>query len=111
MPRRTEDSLQARLLRRLQRAPERPALAFATEQGDYPWRSVAQVLRRAAGAAERLREAGLKPGGACVVALHSGEDSAAATLGALLLNAVPLQAAPPSLQAAATSNLSDILRG
>ncbi len=109
--RRRGDSLQARLLRALQRAPEGPALSFATEGGDYPWRSMAQVLRRAAGAAERLREAGLKPGRACVVALPSGEDSAAATLGALLLNALPLQAAPPSLQSAPTSSLSGILQG
>lgn len=69
------------------------------------------MLRRAAFAAQGLRDAGLKPGGACVVALPSGEDSAAVTLGALLLNARPLQAAPPSLQAAATSSLSRILQG
>ena len=104
-----QSSLQARLFDRLQRAPERPALAFATAQGGYPWRSFAQVLGRAAGAAERLREAGLKPGGVCVIALPSGEDSAMATLGALLLNARPLQAAPPSLQTATTSNLPAIL--
>jgi len=103
-------SLQARLLRALQRAPDRPALAFGDAQGGYPWSSFAQVIRRAAFAAERLREAGLKPGGTCVIALHSGEPSALATLGALLLNARPLQAAPPSLQTSATSNLPAILQ-
>jgi acyl-CoA synthetase (AMP-forming)/AMP-acid ligase II len=95
----------------LDRAPERPALAFAGDAGGYVWRTTAQVLRRAAGAGLRLREAGLKPGGACVVALPSGEDSAVATLGILLAGGLPLQAAPPSLQAAAASSLGEILSG
>lgn len=111
MPPRTNDSLQARLLRRLAQAPEGPALAFATAEGQYPWRSISQVLRRAAFAAERLRESGLRRGGVCVMALSSGEASAHATLGALLLGALPLQAAPPSIQSAATSSLGTILEG
>lgn len=99
------------MIRGLERMPERPALAFAGATGGYSWQTMAQLLRRAAGAGLRLRDAGLKPGGVCVIALPSGEDSAVATLGVLLAGGLPLQAAPPSLQAAAASSLGNILSG
>ena len=109
---RAKGSLQARLFARLQRDPDGRALAFLGPDGAVPWRSFAQLMRGAAGAAEQLRSRGLRQGGVCVVALPSGESSALATLGALLLDALPLQAAPPSLQGAApTSNLGKILEG
>lgn len=88
-------TLQARLRERLQRAPQRPALAFAEPAGGYAWRNFAEVYADAAGYGTALAAHGLGRGGVCVLALPSDELCARLLLGALLIGARPLLVAPP----------------
>jgi acyl-CoA synthetase (AMP-forming)/AMP-acid ligase II len=90
------DSLQARFLSRLERAPDRRALAFYRRRGDVEWLSRRQLYERAGGVAERLAERGLGVDDVCLVVLPSDGEVPIVALGALLLGAVPLLAAPPT---------------
>jgi acyl-CoA synthetase (AMP-forming)/AMP-acid ligase II len=102
------ESLLSRLRGELGKAPGRKALAFVDARGHFAWRSLEQVHDEAAGHARALADAGLGPGDTCVIVLPSGERSAAVLLGTLLLGAVPLLVAPPTLRGA-DSHLAGVL--
>ncbi len=104
-------SLQRRLCARLEKAPDRRALAFIDYQGRFTWQSVEQVYSRAAGCGERFAELGGKPGDVYLLVLPSNEFSATVLLAALWRGGVPLLMAPPILQDGANSNLLEILKG
>jgi acyl-CoA synthetase (AMP-forming)/AMP-acid ligase II len=91
----THASLQSRLRERLERAPERRALAFYAPDGEFAWVRFDETYRRAAGLAAVLAEQGLGRGDVGMIVLPSGELSAMTTLAVLLRGAVPLLVAPP----------------
>ena len=105
-------TLQTRLRDRLERAPERPALAFADPAGVYRWRSFAEVYADAAGYGAALAERGLERDRVCVLALPSDELCGQLLLGALLIGARPLLVAPPvvrGLQSQLAETLAEVL--
>lgn len=91
-------SLQQLFAERLQRDPDRRALAWYDARGVVEWQTFAQVHRTATHVAARLREDGLRRGDVCVITLPSSEPSSTVLLAALLAGALPLLVAPPTLQ-------------
>lgn len=95
----TRPSLQQRLERRLEQAPD--DLAFAEPapgsgpHGAWRWRTFSELHGQARRRAGALAGAGVQPGDVCVLVLHSDGEAARALLGALLAGAVPLLVAPP----------------
>ena len=105
-------TVQAYVLDRLERAPDRPAIAFLGARGDHAWLTLQEFASQASGDAAVLAAAGLARGGVCVVVLSNGETSARVVLACLMLGAVPLLIAPPSLQSeGAFSSLTRIIQG
>ena len=92
------ETLQARLYRRLEEAPARPALAFVDRRGGFRWWPLAEAHSGAADYGAGLVERGCGPGHRCVIVLSSDEECATVLLGALLAGVVPLLVAPPVLQ-------------
>jgi acyl-CoA synthetase (AMP-forming)/AMP-acid ligase II len=90
-------SLQAEILTRLGEGPGRPCVTFYGPDGAFRWQTREEVYLRAAAAAGRLSRSGLRPGDVCVIVLPSGETAAKVLLASLLLGAVPLLVAPPTL--------------
>ncbi|HYD50032.1 MAG TPA: hypothetical protein VEB21_16865, partial [Terriglobales bacterium] len=91
-------TLQSLLAQRLDKHPERRALAWYDSREQLEWQTVAQVHAAALPAMARLRELGLRRGDVCVLVLHSSEPAGKLLLATLLLGAVPLLVAPPTLQ-------------
>jgi acyl-CoA synthetase (AMP-forming)/AMP-acid ligase II len=91
-------SLQSQLRAQLERRPENKALGWFDPGGECTWRTRGELLAQAAAAAQRLAEAGLRRGDACVIVLPSEENAAVAFLGTLFAGARPLLVAPPTLQ-------------
>jgi acyl-CoA synthetase (AMP-forming)/AMP-acid ligase II len=89
------ESLQSRLIERLERAPERRALAFYAPDGEFSWIRFEEAYCRAERLAAMLAEQGLGRGDVGMIVLPSGELSATTTLAVLLCGAVPLLVAPP----------------
>jgi acyl-CoA synthetase (AMP-forming)/AMP-acid ligase II len=92
---RVGESLQSRLRDRLERAPERRALAFCSADGAVDWLSLEEVERRAAAVAALLVEQGLAPGDVAILVLPSDELAATTLLATLSIGAVPLLVAVP----------------
>jgi acyl-CoA synthetase (AMP-forming)/AMP-acid ligase II len=90
-------SLQAEILTRLGEAPNRPCVSFYGSDGGFRWQTRDEVYRRAAAAAEHLRRIGLRSGDVCVIILPSGAIASNVLLASLLLGAVPLLVAPPTM--------------
>jgi len=103
------DSLQGRFYAQLERAPGRRAWGFFDPRGAISWLTLREVYERAASSAARLAESGLTQGEVCVIVMPSGELSARLVLSSLLLGALPLLVAPPTLQGL-HSNLPQVLR-
>ena len=101
-------SLQARLWQRLEEAADQPALSFYRGNNIGPWSTFAELYRQASATARHLGEQGLKDGDICIIVLPSEEPAARYVLGTLLLGAVPLLIAPPSLTGP-NSNLNRVL--
>src|SRR5919108_572927 len=100
------------MLSRLERDPNGRAIAFLNNRLEYRWATVAEFWDEAARYATFLSDAGLNKGGVCIIVLSNGETSAKAVLACVLMGAVPLLIAPPSLQTAgAFSSLGQIIRG
>jgi acyl-CoA synthetase (AMP-forming)/AMP-acid ligase II len=100
------------MLSRLERDPGGRAIAFLDNRLEYQWSTVAEFWGEASRCATFLSDAGLKKGGVCIIVLSSGETAAKTVLACVLMGAVPLLIAPPSLQTAgAFSSLGQIIRG
>ena len=79
MIRRTQ-TLQSRLSRRLEREPTRPTLTFVDRQGQFQWKTFAEVYEEAMRSGAALVERGLRPGDVCVLVLHSDPFCATALM-------------------------------
>jgi fatty-acyl-CoA synthase len=90
-------SIQAEILMRFGEAPNRPCLSFYGSDGMFRWQVREEVYTRAAAAAEQLRRHGLRSGDVCVFVLPSGPIAAKVLIASLLLGAIPLAVAPPTL--------------
>jgi len=90
-------SLQAEILARLSESPDARCICFYGAGETVEWQSRAQFYGKSAAVAQQLRQEGVRPGDICIIVLPSGETSANALLGTLLLGAVPLLIAPPTL--------------
>lgn len=106
-----DKTLQRELYRRLEQTPERHALTYINNRGEFTWRTLEEVCRQAAGYSPILKELGLGRGDVCILALPSGAFCATLLIGTLLLGAVPLLVAPPIIQLKGRySNLTQVLR-
>lgn len=94
------DSIQARLLGRAEKAPDRRALGFYAEDGrrDCRWLTYAQLLDNASARAGGLAAHGLGPGDVCVVLLPSGPLCAEIVLATWQLGALPLLVAASTMK-------------
>jgi acyl-CoA synthetase (AMP-forming)/AMP-acid ligase II len=93
----SDASLQGDILARVSEAPEHRCLCFYGGQKNLEWLSRQQVYARAVAAAEQLKRDGVRPGDVCLVVLPSSATAANMLLAILLLGAVPLLIAPPTL--------------
>lgn len=90
-------SLQAEILARLNESPDQRCICFYGVQEAIHWQSRSQFYNKSVAVAQHLRAEGVEPGDICIIVLPSGETSATVLLAALLLGAVPLLIAPPTL--------------
>jgi acyl-CoA synthetase (AMP-forming)/AMP-acid ligase II len=93
----TGGSLQAEILARLNESPDERSICFYGLQETVHWQSRSQFYSKSVAVAQQLRQEGVRPGDICIIVLPSGETSANVLLAALLLGAVPLLIAPPTL--------------
>ena len=93
----TGASLQAEILARLSESPDGRCICFYGARETVPWQSRSQLYGKSVAVAQQLRQEGLRPGDTCIIVLPSGETSANVLLATLLLGAVPLLIAPPTL--------------
>jgi fatty-acyl-CoA synthase len=93
----TGGSLQAEILARLSESPDARCICFYGARETVHWQSRSQFYSKSVAVAQQLRKEGVRPGDTCLIVLPSGETSANALLAALLLGAVPLLIAPPTL--------------
>lgn len=104
-------SLQGRFYTLLENHPDRNSIMFYTERLEPSWYTLEQLYAQARGYALFLKERGLKQGDVCVLVLPSSELSLMLTTAILLLGALPLLIAPPTLQSeGAFSSLRQIIR-
>jgi fatty-acyl-CoA synthase len=90
-------SLQAEILARLSESPDGRCICFYGARETVHWQSRSQFYNKSVAVAQQLRQEGVRPGDTCLIVLPSGETSANALLATLLLGAVPLLIAPPTL--------------
>jgi acyl-CoA synthetase (AMP-forming)/AMP-acid ligase II len=105
---RREDSLQARLYKRLQEDPAQNALAFYAEGEVLRWQTFEELYARASARAGYLSAQGVHAGDVCVVIPENDDLSVINLLAVILLGAKPLCAAPPIMRGK-HSSLRDIL--
>lgn len=91
-------TLQSRLYQQLEMHPGRPALAFVNHRVEFDWLTVEDVHAKARGYAQSLCELGVSKDDVCILVLPSNPFCALTLLATLLLNAIPLLVAPPTLQ-------------
>jgi len=104
-------TLQRELHTKLDQLPERHALAYINNRGEFSWRTLEEVCRQAAGYSAILKELGLGRGDICILALPSSALCATLLIATLLLGAVPLLVAPPIIQLKGRySNLTQVLK-
>lgn len=104
-----EETIQGLLHDRLERHPDKRALAIVGIDGAINWLTTAGLHRAAAGRAAWLREAGLRQGDTAVLVSSDPGFAASCVLGILQLGAVPLLVAPPAIQGV-NSNLREVIR-
>ncbi len=93
----TGRSLQAEILARLSESPDERCICFYGARETVHWQSRSQLYNKSVAIAQQLRQEGVRPGDTCLIVLPSGETSANALLATLLVGAVPLLIAPPTL--------------
>ena len=91
-------SLQERLYRRLDQAPESKAIAYYDPKETLSWISFEQLYNHSLEISAQLTNKGFKQGDVCVIVLPSGHLAARSILGVLLLGGNPLLVAPPAVQ-------------
>lgn len=91
-------SIQERLYRRLDQAPDSNALAYYDPAQSLNWLTYEQLYTQATQVASQLSEQGLKQGDVCVIVLPSGHLAARSVFAVLLLGARPLLVSPPTVQ-------------
>ncbi len=94
----TNASLQERLYRRLDQAPESRAIAYYDPSETLSWISFEELFNQSLEVSARLADSGLKQGDVCVIVLPSGHLAARSIMGVLLLGGLPLLVAPPAVQ-------------
>ena len=107
------DSLQRRIRERLEAEPEQRALAIVDAHGVGRWWTRRELHERCARVATKLIESKLAPGGVVVIVSIDPTECATSVLAALLCGAVPLLAAPPTIQgvnSSLTSILDEVIR-
>lgn len=104
----TADSVQRRILTTFKRDADRELLGFMGEDRHVRWLTGEELLSRSVALAKELGGAGVVRGTVCPIVLPSGEHAALSVLACLLQGAVPLNLAPPMLQAG-SENLTRIL--
>ena len=104
-------TLQHHIYRQLEKSPQQKALAFINSRSEFRWQTLEKTLRAAAASGARLRDLGLGRGDVCFIVLPSDESCARLLLATLLLGAVPLLMAPPTIHVRGRySNLTEILK-
>jgi fatty-acyl-CoA synthase len=93
----TGGSLQAEILARLSESPDGRCICFYGARETVPWQSRSQLYSKSVAVAQQLKQEGVRPGDICIIVLPSGETSANVLLATLLIGAVPLLIAPPTL--------------
>ena len=92
------NTLQAKLVTQLEKHPDRRALTFVNSNGEFSWQTFEQVYSKASAYAANLSQLGIGRGDICILVLPSKEFCATMLIATLLINAVPLLVAPPTLQ-------------
>lgn len=104
-------TLQSELYRQLEKSPERNALAFINSRSEYSWRTLDETYKAAAACSAKLGDLGVGRGDVCFLVLPSDESCARLLLAALLLGAVPVLMAPPTIHVQGRySNLTQIVK-
>ncbi|MFK7847465.1 MAG: AMP-binding protein [Rhodothermales bacterium] len=91
-------SLQERLYRRLDEAPESKAIAYYDPKDTLSWISYEQFYTQSLEIAAQLSKKGLQPGDVCAIVLPSGHLAARSIMAVLQLGGNPLLVAPPAVQ-------------
>jgi acyl-CoA synthetase (AMP-forming)/AMP-acid ligase II len=94
-----QQTLQGRILDRIERQPSARVLGHLDAAGRPRWRTFEQLYAWGSEHGARLAELGLRPGDTCILVLPSDERCAGILTGAFLLGARPLLIAPPTIQA------------
>lgn len=102
-------TLQAAFANRLETAPSGRAISWMKPGEPLSWLSFEDFCQRGAGFAEAMSARGLGKGDVCVIVEVDPEFASCALLGSLLLGAIPLLVAPPTIQGT-NSVLSDVVR-
>lgn len=104
-------TLQSELYRQLEKSPRRNALAFINSRGEFSWHSFEATYRAAAASSAKLSDLGVDRGDVCFLVLPSDDSCARLLLASLLLGAVPVLMAPPTIHVQGRySNLAQILK-
>ena len=91
----TSGTLATALVDQADQVPDRPAYYLFDSSDRLTTLTAGQLAARAAGAAGRLHDHGVRPGDAVTIALETGPSQLAAFFGCHLLGAVPTIAEPP----------------
>ena len=102
-------TLQAAFSSRLDAAPDGRAISWMKPGEPVSWLSFEEFCQRGADYAEAMRAKGLGQGKVCVIVEVDPEFASCALLGSLMLGAIPLLVAPPTIQGT-NSVLSDVVR-
>jgi fatty-acyl-CoA synthase len=102
-------TLQAAFQTRLESAPQGRAISWFTPGEPVSWLSFEEFCQRGAEYSAAMSSRGLGKGDVCVIVEVDPEFASSALLGALMLGAIPLLVAPPTIQGT-NSVLSDVVR-
>lgn len=106
------DSIQRRILARVEEGPGLPAISFPGVEPGVEWVTREEFYARSRRFGSFLNAAGLNRQEVCLIILPSDEFSSTVLMSVLGISAVPLLMAPPFIQAGNRySSLRSILRG
>ncbi len=102
-------SIQAALQQRLDRSPDKRALACFDSNRRFIWHEFGEIIQQSSGPHAALVDAGLRPGDVTVVMMSDPNETSRVVLAVLLAGGVPLLVAPPVIQGS-NSSLPAIFR-